>query len=119
MSRIIFPADNVGEAKAYITALTGAQNVKIPAPPAPAQLGEVLKMESKFISLSASAEVGFGYGSGSAAVDINGKRVQRHALTPAGQEHLPALLYPDVRGKRERTERDAHTQDHHEHHHSS
>jgi len=70
MSRIIFPADNVGEAKAYITALTGAQNVKIPAPPAPTQLGEVLKMESKFISLSASAEVGFGYGSGSAAVDV-------------------------------------------------
>jgi hypothetical protein len=69
MARIIFPADNVGEAKAYIAALTGVKNIAIPAAPAPNQLGQILKVESKFISVSASAEIGFGYASMSASTE--------------------------------------------------
>jgi hypothetical protein len=63
MSRIVFPADNQGEAIAYVEALTGAQNVVIPPGPSPAQLGKVLKVESKLVSVSASADLGFGFAS--------------------------------------------------------
>ena len=70
MSRIIFPADSVGEAKAYIMALTGAKDVKIPPAPDPKEIGQVLKMESKYVSASAAAEIGFGYGSVSGSTDV-------------------------------------------------
>ncbi len=70
MARIIFPADNVGEAKAYIKALTGVASVTIPTAPDPELLGTVLKVESKFISASASADIGFGYGSASGDADV-------------------------------------------------
>lgn len=69
MARIIFPADNEGEARAYIEALTGAQNVTIPACPPSAQLGQVLRTASTFVSLSASANIGFGFAVGSASGD--------------------------------------------------
>lgn len=63
MARIIFPHDNVGEARAYIKALTGLDQITIPNPPSNNDIGQVLKVESKFISVDASANIGFGFGS--------------------------------------------------------
>ena len=69
MSRVIFPADSTGEAKAYIRALTGAQNIVIPNSPPPVQLGQVLRTASTFVSVSASASIGFGFADVGGSVD--------------------------------------------------
>lgn len=70
MSRIIFPADSVGEAKAYVKALTGVKDVTIPESPDPSELGQVLKVESKYVSVSASLDIGFGYGAVSGSTNV-------------------------------------------------
>lgn len=70
MARIIFPHDNTGEAVAYIKALTGLGNVAIPAVPDNNQIGQILKMESKFISVESSMDIGFGYGTASGNTDV-------------------------------------------------
>ena len=70
MSRIVFPADNVGEAKSYIKALTGSANVDIPPAPLPEELGQVLDVKTKFVSASTAVELGFGYGAFSANTDV-------------------------------------------------
>ncbi|MEI7742752.1 MAG: hypothetical protein WCK58_03250 [Chloroflexota bacterium] len=69
MARIIFPADNAGEAKAYIRAVTGATSISIPAGPPTDQLGQVLLTASTFVSVSASASIGFGFADVGGSVD--------------------------------------------------
>lgn len=70
MARIIFPHDNVGEAKAYIKALTGANNIAIPNAPSPNEIGQVLKVETKFVSVDSSVDIGFGYGTASGSTNV-------------------------------------------------
>lgn len=69
MSRIIFSAGAEGEAISYIKALTGATNVVVPAGPPTAQLGQVLRTASLFISVSGSASLGFGFADVGGSID--------------------------------------------------
>lgn len=70
MARIIFPHDNVGEAKAYIKALTGLDDVTIPNAPSSNEIGQVLKVETKFVSVESSVDIGFGYGTAGGNADV-------------------------------------------------
>lgn len=70
MARIIFPHDNVGEARAYIKALTGADNINIPDAPDAGHIGQILKVESKFISIDSSVDIGFGFGAATGNADV-------------------------------------------------
>lgn len=69
MARIVFAPDNTGEAIAIIKALTGATNIPLPTAPAASELGQVLHVASKYLSVEASADIGFGFGSFGASAD--------------------------------------------------
>lgn len=69
MARVIFPAGNVGEAKAYIKALTGVPDIVIPPPPPSSEIGQVLRSTSLFVSVSASASIGFTFADVGGSVD--------------------------------------------------
>jgi hypothetical protein len=70
MARIIFPHDNIGEAKAYIKALTGLTDVNIPNAPNSNDIGQILKVEAKFVSVESSVDIGFGYGAATGNSDV-------------------------------------------------
>lgn len=69
MSRVVFPAGSTGEAVAYIKALTG-QAVSVPSGPQPTDLGEVLLVKTKFVSVAASTNIGFSFGEIGGSTDV-------------------------------------------------